>query len=182
MSFSWNLGLKFREVAHANAERPLLLQEGEKTKTYAEMDSLANQIARLLLQRGLRRGDVVALFHDKSPPAFAAMLACLKAGLIYTNLDPESPWKRLQKILQTCEPKAIVNGFLEFPHWPSLSQLRPTLIDLRRPEITAELSRLDSNDLTHVSATTGADPAYIMFTSGSTGTPKGAVVSPANLL
>jgi len=182
MSFTWNLGLKFREIVGTYAGRPALRQpEGEVT-SYAQLDQLSNRIARFLVGRGLRRGDVVALFHDKSPAAFAAMLACLKAGLIYTNLDSDSPWERLRKILQTSEPKAIINGFLELPHPARLAEGRAPVINLRQPEIGAELQSLDFSESAHLADVTGADPAYIMFTSGSTGNPKGAVMSHTNLL
>ena len=177
-----NLGLKFREIADLNAQRPVLRPtEGEIT-TYAQLDQLSNRIARLFLERGLRRGDVVSILHDKSPGAFATMLACLKMGLIYTNLDSDSPWARLRKILQTCEPKAIINGFPETPHATELQEQQAILIDLREPSTAAELQQYDSIEYAGLCDVTGADPAYIMFTSGSTGTPKGAVMSHANVL
>ena len=125
-----NLGLKFREIAGANAERPALRQTDGEITTYAQLDRLSNRMASLLRQRGLRHGDVVGIFHDKSPGAFASMLACLKTGLIYTNLDPDSPWERLRKIIQTCEPKAIINGFPEAPH---ASDLEKSAIDRYPP-------------------------------------------------
>jgi D-alanine--poly(phosphoribitol) ligase subunit 1 len=182
MASIWNLGLKFREISKANWERPALRQPGSEITSYAQLDQLSNRIARLLIERGLRRSDVVGLFHDKSPPAFATMLACLKIGLIYTNLDPESPWPRLRKILQTCEPKAIINGFLEPPHASSLEEERSIVIHLRQPATVADLSKRDPTEFPGLEGVTGAHPAYIMFTSGSTGTPKGAVMSHANVL
>jgi D-alanine--poly(phosphoribitol) ligase subunit 1 len=177
-----NLGLKFREIAGAHAERPALHQTDGGVTSYAQLDQLSNRMARLLIERGLRRGDVVGLFHDKSPGAFASMLACLKLGLIYTNLDPDSPWERLRKILRTCKPKAIINGFLETPHAADLHQQPSIVIQLRQPVTAAELQQHDPAEYSGLGDVTGADPAYIMFTSGSTGTPKGAVMSHANVL
>lgn len=176
-----NLGLAFWEIAGAYAERPALRQPAGKIETYAELDQLSNRIAHLLVKRGLRRSDVVAIFHDKSSAAFATMLACLKTGLIYTNLDPASPLERVRKILQSCEPKMIVNGFLELPRASSHEQRIP-VIHLRQPDVEAELCQLDPDRFPDLGHVTGADPAYIMFTSGSTGMPKGAVMSHANLL
>lgn len=177
-----NLGLKFREMVGAHAERPALRHPGGEITSYAELDRLSNRMARLLLERGLRCGDVVGLFHDKSPAAFASMLACLKLGLIYTNLDPDSPWERLRKILQTCEPKAIINGFLEAPHAADLAKQPAIVIHLRQPATATELQQHDPAEFPGLGDVTGAQPAYIMFTSGSTGTPKGAVMSHTNVL
>jgi len=176
-----NLGLKFSEVIGLHGGRPALRETGGEITTYAQLDQLSNRTGRLLLERGLRRGDVVAIFHDKSPAAFATMLACLKTGLIYTNLDPDSPWERIRKIVQTIEPKAIVNAFLEPPHSAELRRLEAAVLHLRQPATAAELLRRDDAEVPG-GGVTGNDPAYIMFTSGSTGVPKGAVISHANLL
>jgi D-alanine--poly(phosphoribitol) ligase subunit 1 len=150
--------------------------------SYGYLEQLSNQIARLLLQHGLGRGDVVALFHDKSPAAFAAMIGCLKSGIIHTNLDPHGPWERLRKIIETCEPKAIINGFPDLPHADQVERKGIRTIHLRQPETMAQLDGLEVSELPGLDAVTGAHPAYIMFTSGSTGMPKGAVMSHANVL
>jgi D-alanine--poly(phosphoribitol) ligase subunit 1 len=182
MAHVFNLGLKFREIAAAYADQPALRYLGEEPVGYDQLDQLSNRIARLLLEQGLVLGDVVAIFHDKSAAAFATMLACLKTGLIYTNLDPDSPWERLRKMIETCEPKAVVNSFAELPHAPSFER-RPAIVLCLRDRATAtKLEGYDAAPVPNLSAVTGAHPAYIMFTSGSTGTPKGAVMSHANVL
>jgi D-alanine--poly(phosphoribitol) ligase subunit 1 len=169
-------------MALAYGERPALRQTDGEIVSYLQLDELSNCIGHLLIERGLRRGDVVGLFHDKSSAAFASMLACLKIGLIYTNLDPDSPWERLRKILRTCAPKAIINGFSEAPHLSHLEKEPAIMIQLRHPGVAAELRKRDPAQLPGLGSVTGADPAYLMFTSGSTGTPKGAVISHGNLL
>ncbi|PYJ07565.1 MAG: acyl-CoA synthetase, partial [Verrucomicrobia bacterium] len=58
-----NLGLKFREIARANAERPALRQTDGEITTYAQLDGLSNWLASVFLERGLRRGDVVGILH-----------------------------------------------------------------------------------------------------------------------
>ena len=114
MTHPSNLGHAFHAIAETCPDRPAL-RYLEGIVSYRELDQLSNRIARLFLERRLGRGDVVAIFHDKSAEAFAAMLACLKIGLIYVNLDPDSPWERLRKIVETCAPKVVVNGFAISP-------------------------------------------------------------------
>lgn len=179
MAFVSNLGIAFQEVARLHASRAALTypSTGEKI-TYGELSALANQIAGVLWDKGLRQGAVVAMFHDKSPAAFAAMLACLRLGIIYSNLDPDSPWERVRKILASCKPSAIINAFDALPFTTELATEKfGMMINLRSLQ---DLSNVES--LPRIEIVCGSSPAYIMFTSGSTGIPKGAVMSHANLL
>jgi D-alanine--poly(phosphoribitol) ligase subunit 1 len=181
MTFVSNLGLAFEEVVTRHRDRIALFYPAtQEAVSYAHLATLANAIAVELRQRGLQQGDVVVLFHDKSPHAFAAMLACLRLGVTYANLDPDSPWARLEKILHTCRPRLLINSFTSLPHADALEQighlpvldlpaLSPTSVEL--PEALPEAGKVS-----------GSRPAYIMFTSGSTGVPKGAAISHANLL
>jgi len=181
MPFVSNLGEAFRQIVQAHSARPAFLHHGATGETYAELDRLSNQLAHVLVDLGLRRNDVVAIFHDKSTAAFALMLACLKSGLIYTNVDPDSPAERLRKILGACKPRAIVNAFPVPPRSCPQAGSIP-VVHLHQPETAAKLARYDFAESPDVGTVTGADPAYIMFTSGSTGIPKGAVMSHANVL
>ncbi|MCC6069966.1 amino acid adenylation domain-containing protein [Massilia sp. GCM10020059] len=181
MAFVSNIGLAFEEVVRRHHDRTALLYPAtEETVSYGKLAALATAIAGELVRQGVQPGDVVAMFHDKSPPAYAAMLACLRLGVIYTNLDPDSPWARLEKILHTCQPRLIVNSFSTLPYQDALEQAGTLpVLDLqawsRRP-------LADSEALPDAASVGGQHPAYIMFTSGSTGMPKGAAISHANLL
>lgn len=182
MTFVSNLAIAFDEIANKHPDRPALIYtDTGNMVTYRELSALAEGIAQVLNARGLQKGEVAAFFHDKSPVAFAAMLACLRLGITYTNLDPDSPWERLRKILQTCQPRIIINAFDGLPHAESIkAECCMPVFDLCKVADTP-IPRAESS-LPDPRSIGGGTPAYIMFTSGSTGIPKGAVISHANLL
>lgn len=182
MALHTNLGRAFEHVVQQHGQRCALHYpaSGERV-SYTQLHALAQHLAGVLHARGLRRGQIVALLHDKSPASFALMLACLRLGLVYTNLDPGSPWERVRKILHTCQPALVAGGFAALPFQAELQaegratlHLRQFTLDDAVPAPAAPLPPLQQPD--------GGTPAYIMFTSGSTGAPKGAVMSHANVL
>lgn len=147
--------------------------------TYADLDSKANRLANWLCNQGVTKGQVVAIFNTKEMLSFATMLACLKLGLAYVNLDIDNPPSRTTKIILTCKPSFI---FSDSPITPetniSLTQLGFRVTNLYDVNLFSE-SSAPPKLLTPIIGTT---IAYIMFTSGSTGSPKGVCITHANLL
>ncbi len=177
IAFPPHLGHAFRAVAERHGERTALLYPASGQRvSYAQLLKLSEDLAAGLQRRGLLAGQVVVIFNDKSPAAYALMLACLRLGLIYTNLDPDSPIERMRKILDVCAAALLVNGFAQQSHADELAALAncPVVALPSLPEPAAEA--------TADAPLCASAPAYIMFTSGSTGTPKGAVMSHANLM
>lgn len=174
-----NLGAAFDAVlARHGARCALRYPESGLEVSYLELGALVDRLTGQLRALGLGTGRVLALFHDKSPGAYATMLACLRLGAAYVNLDPDSPWERLHKILATCSPWLVLEGSVapscasELHDWAGAARRR--LPDLLAGEPVPAADQA-SPVAAHV-------PAYVMFTSGSTGRPKGAVMSQANVL
>src|SRR5690349_23685377 len=76
---------------------------GEEHVTYGQLERQSNQLANLLKESGLRRGDRVGVLMNKSPDAICSFLGVLKADCVYVPMDPSSPAARLQKIVESCE-------------------------------------------------------------------------------
>lgn len=133
--------------------------------TYGNLAKLARCVANYFHQIGLRSGDRVGIWLEKSPAAVAAMLAASRQGLIYVPLDPMSPRSRVHKIIADCAPALVIVGK------PSMGiEARQLHLDPHSPELPFASPAPEA-------ALKTESPAYILYTSGSTGTPKGVCIS-----
>ncbi|MYX09095.1 non-ribosomal peptide synthetase [Streptomyces sp. SID8375] len=151
---------------------------GSEHLTYAELDSRATSLAERLRDTGVRSGERVALFLDRSLDTVVAILGVLKVGATYVPMDNAYPTARLQAIVTDARPVALLT------QRRMLSQL---------PSYDGSLIVLDDDEVptgrtvaVAVPAPAPADDpdsgAYVIYTSGSTGTPKGVEISHRNVV
>jgi amino acid adenylation domain-containing protein len=173
--------------AKAYPEKTAVWARG-RSITYRKLDERSNQLAHLLRQRGVRKGDRVGLFFAKCIESIVAMLGVLKAGGVYVPLDPQAPADRVGYIIGNCGIRILITN----------SERRAALA----PETLSILDRCiltegegNGSDLIAWSGLTEfpashapqvnlveSDLAYILYTSGSTGRPKGVMLTHRNAL
>ncbi|MCA9839845.1 MAG: amino acid adenylation domain-containing protein [Trueperaceae bacterium] len=166
-----------------------------KSISYAELERRSNQLARLLQQYGVSRGDRVCLFMSKSPLAVVAMAGVLKTDAMYVPIDTSSPASRVAKIAQASEPKVFLTekaalGLVNDLFAEGLLAKNVTMgtledealeSDAFKTQFTwADLGTFSDNPLSYQND--ASDPAHLLFTSGSTGTPKGVVIKHENVM
>ncbi|MBK0391941.1 amino acid adenylation domain-containing protein [Ramlibacter algicola] len=182
-AYHYNLGTAFEEVAAMHRDRPALRYDGA-TVTFGELFSQSERLAQLLLQRGCRAGDAIAIGHTKRPLSYALMLAALRLGLPYVNLDVGSPVPRLAGILGIARPAVLFHD--DPADAPAMRELAAAhgcdavLLDEAILPAVDEQARAVQRE--RMRAVDGATIAYVMFTSGSTGVPKGVAVTHQNVL
>ena len=163
----------------ADHQSDIAIAVHNKSITYAELNDRATAIAAAMCRIGVGTRDLVAIFHTKSFDSYAAMIACLRMGFIYTNLDFNSPSERLRKIIGVCKPRLVLLGAeLGEENSRVVESLDlPTLrLQTIEKELNADLGQRGRPTLTWQT------PAYVMFTSGSTGIPKGVTITHGGLL
>ena len=165
-------GRLFRESASLNSERTALI-EGARSRSYAELNERSNRMARVLLDRGLDRGDRVGLLTRNCIEFVEVELAAAKIGVISVNLN----WRQTPAELAHCvcltAPSFIVSGE-EFVAPLRDAGWETDLVIGRGYDAT--LDAVDPADLPTVYVE-GEDGLCILFTSGTTGMPKGALIS-----
>ncbi len=179
----YNLSYLFDEVLMTHGDRPALRYHG-CNHSFSQLSDWTDSLAALLINHGLKCGDVIAIGHDKYALSYSLMLAALRLGIAYVNIDVASPTDRTRRILQVSKPKLLFydnptyeTSMIELATAESCElflindSLLPTANEINR-ERQLECSRLVD----------GSTIAYIMFTSGSTGVPKGVAVTHQNLL
>jgi D-alanine--poly(phosphoribitol) ligase subunit 1 len=176
--------LSFYQVSSTFGNLPALKYPDGSVISYSVLNETSNKLAHFLLQQNLKKGDVIAIFNEKSSLSYGLMLAALKIGVIYTNLDSTSPWPRIEKILRTCEPKAVfIDGSGLEIHTALTKSISQTPVFEIGLDISLEkLETYPTHNLEQSYDVNGENAAYLMFTSGSTGFPKGAVMSHSNVL
>jgi amino acid adenylation domain-containing protein len=151
------------------------LETLERIYTYAEVDALATGIARALLARGVRPGDVVGLWMARGPELLIAQIAIAKTGAAWLPFDADAPVDRIAVCLSDAEAKGLLTS-AEFALKAEGSMPCPILID------DAIVDPADARDVD--ARALGATPdhaAYMIYTSGSTGVPKGIVITGRNI-
>ncbi len=182
ISYDFNVALAYRSIVADCRERPALVRLGGTVLTHGALDALANRIAHVLAARGIGHRDVVAIVHTKTIECYATMLACLKLGAAYVNVDDQNPAARLLHIFRAAHPKIVAGSSPPEEVKKAAYDEAIPILDFDDADAVALVERAPTEDPPGIERITGADPAYVMFTSGSTGVPKGAVMTHANVL
>lgn len=152
----------------------LALSSGAESYTFAELNVMANRVARYLASAGVAQGKTVGLGFPRGVDMIAGMLAVFKLGAAYVPLEPSLPAQRLKLYVDIAKPDVVLISD-DFPLLPDGGGYY-----IRLNSIREELNLLSGDDLSR--KINIKNLAYILFTSGSTGQPKGVMATQEGVL
>nr|WSX51408.1 non-ribosomal peptide synthetase [Streptomyces sp. NBC_00974] len=154
-------------------ELPALIFE-DTVLTAGELRDRVLRAADALRARGVRPGDRVAVYHERSVEFVVAVLGSVFAGAAHAAFDVHEPLRRTLGTIEDCAPRVLM----------AASGLRsrfagvPGLLVLTDEEYAAPAAREPGRGQDPRPLPGSADdPAVVIYTSGSTGRPKASLIS-----
>jgi fatty-acyl-CoA synthase len=111
--------------ARLRPDKPAMIIPGRGEVTFAELDARSNQLAHLLYERGLRRGDHIAIFMENNLRFMDAVWTAFRSGFHLTAINRYLPPEEAAYIANDCAAKAIVTSHYQREPAAALADLIP---------------------------------------------------------
>ncbi|MFY0144202.1 amino acid adenylation domain-containing protein [Bacillus cytotoxicus] len=151
-----------------------------KTLSYEQLNKKANQLARLLIAKGVGPEQIVALAMPRSLDMMISLLAVLKAGAGYLPLDPDYPADRISFMLSDAQPVCIITSTEVEIEYQATNVI--VIDDVKTRNAIDQYCTEDIEDVERIQPLLPVHLAYVIYTSGSTGKPKGVMIPHQNVV
>ena len=160
----------FEEQVERTPERIAVVFEDESL-TYAQLNEKANQVAHILQSKGVKHGDYVAMYIEKSLEMIVGIYGIIKVGAVYVPINTMYPDERVEYILNDCKANVLLCGEKELD-----IAYEGTRINLK------ENIWYEANNENIGCKIDSKDGLYVIYTSGTTGRPKGVEIMHKNVV
>ncbi|MDF1644637.1 MAG: AMP-binding protein [Pseudomonadales bacterium] len=164
-------------------DRPAIYSD-KGNRTFGELNTRINQVARVFEEAGLKPGDGAALICSNRPEYAEALMASMRCGVRLTPVNWHLTPKEMAHIVNDCEAKVLIGD----------ARMKENLEDVLTNSPNVELALavggemdgfssyddvVNAQDGSDLSNPTPAGP--MLYTSGTTGHPKGVWREPGPL-
>lgn len=153
---------------------------GTEVLTYRQMEKRMNQLAGVLYGLGIRKGDRVGIYLNRSIETAIAIYGIMQAGAAYVPIDPKAPIERSQFLIEDCSIQVLITNSTQKRKLEKVienqSKIKTIIgLDESWPVATVSWENIYNSptDFERPFKLLEKDLAYIIYTSGSTGQPKG---------
>jgi fatty-acyl-CoA synthase len=183
-SFSW-IGDWARRRAMLSPNREAVFDNIEKKLyTFKELDYRANQLARVLMNNGISKGDRIAMFSTNRIECIDLFFASGKIGAILVPFNVRLSFKELEYLIKKTGPSIffyeprLESQVKEIKDKDLISKnIAMGSVSIQDDPTTQKLMAKVSNSEIEKPILNFEDPHLILFTGGTTGLPKGAILS-----
>lgn len=183
----------FTDTVERVPYKTALIADG-KRYSYADLAQRVDTLAHALRQRGVTRGDRVALFLDNSVEMVVGVYASLAIGAVFMPVNALTKQDKLAYLLNDSRASALVThislqgvwrGALAANHTAIITIVVDGSVEQFPDEVAARCEpypALEDSPSISEPATIDQDLASIIYTSGSTGEPKGVMLTHLNMV
>jgi acyl-CoA synthetase (AMP-forming)/AMP-acid ligase II len=184
-----NIADLFEHAVDAAPDKPAV-KVGDRTVTYAELESEANRLAHYLQSQGVKAGDHVAVYAKNSIEHVVAVLAIVKIRAVNINVNYRYVEGELNYLFDNADVVALIH---ERTYAPLVAKTAPNHPRLKTFVVVPDV--IEPDDQSDVSSYGGVlyadalagqsdardfderspDDLHIIYTGGTTGFPKGVM-------
>lgn len=182
-----NLGEMMTIQAKRWKNKPLIYFNNQ-VYTYMQVEKMANKAARMLKERGLKKGDRVAIIMENSAYYVISLITIFKAGAVAIPVNNMLRSGEFAYILNDSGAKFLFISEKYAEHVPYLVENVSSIQDI----LSWEKINCNSINILEASAPFSDEPleynfgyddlVFFVYTSGTTGHPKGAMLTHGNML
>ncbi len=167
----------FTNAAASVADRLAVAFQGG-TMSFGQLEQRANQLARALVDRGLRPGDRVVTLIDTAVTVPALFAGAAKAGLVFAPASPGLTVDEASEMAGAARPALVVADTARREIGAAAGRsLGVPVTTFDGPDGLLATSEDFASDAYRDEGLRETDPHVLFFTSGSTGRSKGVVLS-----
>ena len=186
--------IRFEELLRQSAARDphrIALVTAGRRLSYAELASEVERFAaRLVMQAGFASGERCVVFADNRIEAAIGIFGTLRAGGVFSVINPSTKADKLAWIMNNCEASVLLTqasllGVAEAAAAQVPSLRRMVVADAESAGIQVgwrEFMEGDVESLPSSPRGIDIDLAMLVYTSGSTGQPKGVMMTHRNMV